>query len=154
MARAFSISSSAQPSQRSTNQNKHQHQVERNALSTHPHRRWDGGDGVVCPVLRVRGSEIHSHPYLCSTITYDTLVRSGVRVVSAFVPDLSQQASATGGNTVIARCSRGMGIVPDTHFDLSHCGPVSAGRILHWVFTSVHVNFDMYDGRYRTNTTY
>ncbi|KAF5325067.1 hypothetical protein D9619_009893 [Psilocybe cf. subviscida] len=57
------------------------------------------------------------------TITYDTLVRGGVRVVSAFVPDLSQQASATGGNTVIARCSRGMGIVPDTHFDLSHCGP-------------------------------
>ncbi|KAF9556811.1 DJ-1 [Agrocybe pediades] len=56
------------------------------------------------------------------TITYDTLVRGGVRVTSAFVPDVTS-AGATHINPPTAKGSRGINIMPDMYFELSTCGP-------------------------------
>lgn len=63
---------------------------------------------------------------LDSTITYDTLVRGGVKVVSAFVPDLTPSAGGEPHSVSppVAKGSRGINIMPDTYLDLAHCGPV------------------------------
>ncbi|KAJ3509590.1 hypothetical protein NLJ89_g5140 [Agrocybe chaxingu] len=55
------------------------------------------------------------------TITYDTLVRGGVSVTSAFVPDITSETAAV--SPPAAKCSRGVRILPDTYLDLTHCGP-------------------------------
>ncbi|EAU83931.1 hypothetical protein CC1G_10336 [Coprinopsis cinerea okayama7 len=54
------------------------------------------------------------------TITYDTLVRAGVQVVSAFVPAQSPGASVS---PPAAKCSRGVRILPDSYLDPTECGP-------------------------------
>jgi len=61
-----------------------------------------------------------------STITFDTLVRGGIKTASAFVPELSSTIMDASSSTTptIATCSRGMKIVPDTVFDSAQCGPV------------------------------
>ncbi|KJA23910.1 hypothetical protein HYPSUDRAFT_39426 [Hypholoma sublateritium FD-334 SS-4] len=56
------------------------------------------------------------------TITYDILVRAGVRTVSAFVQDLAASVLA-GPNPPFATCSRGIRIGADMYFDLAQCGP-------------------------------
>ncbi|CAA7266301.1 unnamed protein product [Cyclocybe aegerita] len=55
------------------------------------------------------------------TITYDTLVRGGVSVTSAFVPDVASGTAAV--SPPAAKCSRGVRILPDSYLDLAHCGP-------------------------------
>ncbi|KIM41346.1 hypothetical protein M413DRAFT_146929 [Hebeloma cylindrosporum] len=62
------------------------------------------------------------------TITYDTLVRGGVKTISAFVPDLTLASSGGEVHRVsppVAKGSRGINIMPDTYFDQAHCGPDS-----------------------------
>jgi len=64
---------------------------------------------------------------LDSTITYDTLVRGGVKTISAFVPDLTPPSAEGEIHSVsppVAKGSRGINIMPDTYFDLARCGPV------------------------------
>ncbi|PPR07501.1 hypothetical protein CVT26_013470 [Gymnopilus dilepis] len=56
------------------------------------------------------------------TITYDTLVRGGVKATSAYVPDVNT-ATPQRVSPPTAKCSRGVHIMPDTYFDLSSCGP-------------------------------
>ncbi|THV04783.1 class I glutamine amidotransferase-like protein [Dendrothele bispora CBS 962.96] len=59
--------------------------------------------------------------YPSSTITYDTLVRAGVSVQSAFVPDtinLSKPASPPA-----VKGSRGIRILPDLYFEAANSGP-------------------------------
>lgn len=48
--------------------------------------------------------------YVASTITYDTLVRAGLKATSVFVGEFA-------GPTAIATCSRGVKIVADTTLD-------------------------------------
>lgn len=58
------------------------------------------------------------------TITYDTLVRAGVKTTSAFVPDLfSVRGAESCFNPPAAKGSRGINIMPDMYFELSLCGP-------------------------------
>ncbi|PPQ69977.1 hypothetical protein CVT25_001529 [Psilocybe cyanescens] len=57
------------------------------------------------------------------TITYDTLVRAGVKTVSAYVVEFASSNVGKGSNPPPAKCSRGMKILPDVFFDLSACGP-------------------------------
>ncbi|KAF8655020.1 hypothetical protein AX16_003290 [Volvariella volvacea WC 439] len=60
------------------------------------------------------------------TITYDTLVRAGVKVTSAFVPDPSAAEGAHGHGSVspyAAKGSRGINIMPDTYFEKREAGP-------------------------------
>ncbi|KDR77010.1 hypothetical protein GALMADRAFT_246196 [Galerina marginata CBS 339.88] len=56
------------------------------------------------------------------TITYDTLVRGGVKTTSAYVPDVSS-ANVDRISPPTAKGSRGINIMPDTYFDLFSCGP-------------------------------
>ncbi|PPR03411.1 hypothetical protein CVT24_012706 [Panaeolus cyanescens] len=56
------------------------------------------------------------------TITYDTLIRGGCSVISAFVPDIAY-GGLPGVSPPLAKCSRGMNIMPDRYFDLAECGP-------------------------------
>uniref|UniRef100_A0A8H8CHD5 D-lactate dehydratase n=1 Tax=Psilocybe cubensis TaxID=181762 RepID=A0A8H8CHD5_PSICU len=57
------------------------------------------------------------------TITYDTLVRAGVKTVSAYVAEYPSTDVGGDRSPVVAKCSRGMKILPDMLFDLSSCGP-------------------------------
>lgn len=50
---------------------------------------------------------------ISSTITYDTLVRAGLKTTSVFVPAPGESV----GSTAIATCSRGVKIVADTTLD-------------------------------------
>ena len=59
-----------------------------------------------------------------STITYDVLVRGGVKTISAFVPDLS--SATVSVSPPAAKGSRGINIIPDSYLDFGECGPVSA----------------------------
>lgn len=55
------------------------------------------------------------------TIAYDTLVRAGVKTLSAYVPTL-----AFGTRTIsppVAKGSRGINIMPDSYLEASVCGP-------------------------------
>ncbi|KAJ8522412.1 hypothetical protein ONZ45_g1001 [Pleurotus djamor] len=54
------------------------------------------------------------------TITYDTLVRSGVTCTSAFVPASGAGSSAS---PPFAKGSRGINIQPDRYFEKAHCEP-------------------------------
>jgi protein DJ-1 len=55
-------------------------------------------------------------------ITFDTLVRGGITCKSAFVQD--QDVPPTIGLApVVAKCSRGVNILPDINFVESECGP-------------------------------
>ncbi|KAF8902523.1 class I glutamine amidotransferase-like protein [Gymnopilus junonius] len=56
------------------------------------------------------------------TITYDTLVRGGIKVTSAYVPDVASP-TLQRISPPTAKCSRGIHIMPDVYFDLSLCGP-------------------------------
>ncbi|KAF5368896.1 hypothetical protein D9758_002972 [Tetrapyrgos nigripes] len=56
------------------------------------------------------------------TIPYDTLVRAGVAVQSAFVPDLKSDSPASV-NPPAAKGSRGIRIIPDTYFEAANLGP-------------------------------
>ncbi|KAL1661834.1 class I glutamine amidotransferase-like protein [Schizophyllum commune] len=53
------------------------------------------------------------------TITYDTLVRAGVKVQSAFV----SADDSKSVNPPVAKGSRGIGILPDTYFEPGNSGP-------------------------------
>ncbi|KIY46372.1 DJ-1 protein [Fistulina hepatica ATCC 64428] len=55
------------------------------------------------------------------TITYDTLVRAGVSCTSSFVPDSNDKTASVSPH--VAKCSRGLRIMPDTYFDESESGP-------------------------------
>ncbi|KAK7462739.1 hypothetical protein VKT23_007326 [Stygiomarasmius scandens] len=56
------------------------------------------------------------------TITYDTLVRAGVVVQSAFVPE-SGGGSETPVSPPAAKGSRGIRILPDLYFETANSGP-------------------------------
>ncbi|TFK25419.1 DJ-1 [Coprinopsis marcescibilis] len=56
------------------------------------------------------------------TITYDTLVRAGVKTTSAFIPaDASSFIRSI--SPPVAKGSRGINIMPDTYLDAAECGP-------------------------------
>lgn len=55
------------------------------------------------------------------TITYDVLVRGGVKTTSAFVPDLS--SATVSVSPPAAKGSRGINIIPDSYLDFGECGP-------------------------------
>ena len=56
------------------------------------------------------------------TITFDTLVRAGVKTISAFVPaDAAGEIGAV--SPPVSKGSRGIRIMPDTYLDASQCGP-------------------------------
>jgi len=59
------------------------------------------------------------------TITYDTLVRAGIRTTSAYVPEdpAVHGFGGTSTSTPVVKCSRGVKIVPDSYFELAKCGP-------------------------------
>ncbi|TFK75567.1 DJ-1 [Pluteus cervinus] len=56
------------------------------------------------------------------TITYDTLVRGGVQVTSAFVPEPTSSVT-THVSPPAAKGSRGINILPDTYFEPQESGP-------------------------------
>ena len=60
-----------------------------------------------------------------STITYDTLVRAGVKVQSAFV----SADDSKSVNPPVAKGSRGIGILPDTYFEPGNSGPVGVSSL-------------------------
>jgi protein DJ-1 len=74
-------------------------------------------------------SQIKSHSLTetCgSTITYDTLVRAGVKTRSAYVPSSDSELGTSASiNPPAAKCSRGISIIPDAYFEPEKCGPVS-----------------------------
>ncbi|ESK90256.1 dj-1 family protein [Moniliophthora roreri MCA 2997] len=56
------------------------------------------------------------------TITYDTLIRAGIKCQSAFVP--AKDAENFGSvNPPVAKGSRGINIMPDTYFEPTSCRP-------------------------------
>ncbi|KAM6501201.1 Class I glutamine amidotransferase-like protein [Amanita muscaria] len=55
------------------------------------------------------------------TITYDTLVRAGIDVVSVFVPEDSSAPHSV--SPPIAKGSRGINIMPDSYLDRSQLSP-------------------------------
>jgi len=57
------------------------------------------------------------------TITYDTLVRAGIKTTSAYVPDSEEPLTVGSTNLPIAKCSRGVNIMPDSYFERATCGP-------------------------------
>ncbi|KAG6814463.1 hypothetical protein H0H93_012952, partial [Arthromyces matolae] len=56
-----------------------------------------------------------------STITYDTLVRAGVKTESAFVPE--KEGANHSESPPFAKGSRGINIMPDTYLDGKDFGP-------------------------------
>lgn len=67
---------------------------------------------------------------LCSTITYDTLVRAGASCTSAFVSNEERQGENTyENNPPFAKGSRGINILPDTYFSPQHATPVRLLKI-------------------------
>ncbi|KAF9530712.1 class I glutamine amidotransferase-like protein [Crepidotus variabilis] len=58
------------------------------------------------------------------TIAYDTLVRAGIKVTSAFVDDGSSGMKSTGA-VHAAKGSRGINIVPDIYFESALTDPIS-----------------------------
>jgi len=63
-----------------------------------------------------------------STVTYDTLVRAGVKTCSSYVPEiwgvLADAEHAPAISPPAAKCSRGVSILPDLYFDVGRSGPV------------------------------
>ena len=77
-----------------------------------------------------------------STITYDVLVRGGVKTTSAFVPDLSSATASV--SPPAAKGSRGINIIPDSYLDFGECGPVSTSLYL-WGCKILIETQDKYD---------
>ncbi|KAJ8489014.1 hypothetical protein ONZ45_g13744 [Pleurotus djamor] len=74
-----------------------------------------GGTLVAALILIADGTEEMEF-----TITYDTLVRSGITCTSAFVP---ASAAGSAASPPFAKGSRGINIQPDRYFEKAHCGP-------------------------------
>jgi len=55
------------------------------------------------------------------TITYDVLVRAGIKTISAYVPE-AKEGTSTIGSPPAAKGSRGINIIPDMYFDIDKCG--------------------------------
>lgn len=64
-----------------------------------------------------------------STVTYDTLVRAGVKTSSSYVPEITDVLEVAAEHAPAisppaAKCSRGVNILPDLYFDVGRSGPV------------------------------
>jgi hypothetical protein len=59
-------------------------------------------------------------------VTYDTLVRAGVKTSSSYVPEitdvLAEDEHAPAISPPAAKCSRGVNILPDLYFDVGRSG--------------------------------
>jgi hypothetical protein len=87
------------------------------SLSPTAQKRWNCKQLCLITVLFLKKSY--------STITYDTLVRAGVSVVSAFVAEQPDSSFPAKQNSPpLAKGSRGINILPDTYFEPSSSGPV------------------------------
>ena len=113
----------------------------RYALRTHSYRWRDGRNGIVRKSsVAIHADLVTEKPY--STITYDVLVRGGVKTTSVFVPDLS--SATVSVSPPAAKGSRGINIIPDSYLDFGECGPVSAWLDL-WRCKNLIETQDKYD---------
>jgi len=62
-----------------------------------------------------------------STITYDVLVRAGIKTTSAYVPE-AKEGMTTTISPPAAKGSRGINIMPDIYLDIERCGTVISLR--------------------------